>query len=64
MIQSNASMPNLNSLKNRINAIKPIVIYLSLIIKKNIFLPIVDEVIEIIGVENGNYSINTIFKNT
>jgi len=64
MIQSNASMPNSNSLKNRINAIKPLVLYLSLIIKKNIFLPIVDEVIEIIGLENGNYSINTIFKNT
>jgi pilus assembly protein CpaF len=62
MIQSNDSMSQSKSLKNRINAIKPVVIYLSSVIKKSTFLPIVTEIIEISGVENGIYSINKIFK--
>lgn len=62
MIQSSSLIGQSHHIKNRINTVNPIVLYLDSILVNGTFLPVVTQIIEIMGIKNNEYVIKSKFE--
>jgi len=62
MIQSSSLIDQPHHIKKRINTANPIVLYLDSILVNGTFLPVITQIIEVIGIKNNEYIIKSKFE--